>query len=73
MHTATGGLLNRYCFFAVSTLVHALVQGLVVCVSFLDLRKAFDSLDHVILSKGSNSKGSMMLSYSGSRTTYLMQ
>ena len=37
--------------FAVDScsIVRALDQGLVVCAAFLDLRKAFDSLDHVIL------------------------
>ena len=35
--------------FAVDSIVRALDQGLVVCSAFLDLRKAFDSLDHVIL------------------------
>ncbi len=34
--------------FAVDTIVHALDRGLAVCGSFLDLRKAFDSLDYVI-------------------------
>jgi len=33
----------------VDTIVHALDQSLVVSAAFLDLRKAFDSLDHVIL------------------------
>ena len=35
--------------FAVDSIVRALDQGLVVCSAFLDLRKAFDSLDHMIL------------------------
>jgi len=35
--------------FAVDTIVHARDQGLAVCAAFLDLRKAFNSLDHVIL------------------------
>ena len=35
--------------FADDTIVRALDQGLVVCATFHDLRKAFDSLDHVIL------------------------
>ena len=33
--------------FAVDTVVCALDQGLVVCAAFFDLRKAFDSLNHV--------------------------
>ena len=36
-------------FFAVDAIVRALDRGLVVCAAFLDFRKAFDSLDHVIL------------------------
>ena len=35
--------------YAVDMIVHALDWGLAVCAAFLDLRKAFDSLDHVIL------------------------
>ena len=34
---------------AVDTIVHALDKKNIACVAFLDLRKAFDSLDHVIL------------------------
>ena len=33
--------------FAVDTIVNALNHRQVVCAAFLDLRKAFDSLDHV--------------------------
>ena len=35
--------------FAVDSIVRALDQGLVVCAAFLNLRKTFDSLNHVIL------------------------
>ena len=35
--------------FAIDKIVNALDQHLVVCAAFLDLKKAFDSLDHVIL------------------------
>ena len=35
--------------FAVDTIVNALDSRKVVCAAFLDLRKAFDSLDHVVL------------------------
>ena len=34
---------------AVDTIVNCLDKGDTVCVAFLDLRKAFDSLDHCIL------------------------
>ena len=35
--------------FAIDKIVNALDRHLVVCAAFLDLKKAFDSLDHVIL------------------------
>ena len=35
--------------FAVDTITQALDDHKIVCTAFLDLRKAFDSLDHVIL------------------------
>ena len=35
--------------FAIDTIVNALDSRKVVCAAFLDLRKAFDSLDHVVL------------------------
>jgi len=35
--------------FTDESTVHALDRGLVVCAAFLDLRKVFDSLDHVVL------------------------
>ena len=34
---------------AIGVIVNSLNSGAVVCATFLDLRKAFDSLDHVIL------------------------
>ena len=34
---------------AVDSIVHLLDKGEAVCAAFLDLRKAFDSLDHHIL------------------------
>ena len=37
--------------FAVDTITQALDAHQVVCTAFLDLRKAFNSLDHVILLK----------------------
>ena len=40
------------CFFkAVDHLVNSLGEGKAVCAAFLDLRKAFDSLDHCLLLK----------------------
>jgi len=42
---------------AVDTIVNALDKKLVTCVAFLDLRKAFDSLDHVILLQRLNKLG----------------
>ena len=35
--------------FAMDTIVNALDHRRIVCAAFLDLRKAFDSLDHVML------------------------
>ena len=40
---------NQILLFAVDKMVNALDCGSVVCAAFLDLRKAFDSLDHVTL------------------------
>ena len=34
---------------AIDTIVNSLDGGAVVCAAFLDLHKAFDSLDHVVL------------------------
>ena len=42
------GRSSEQILFAVDTIVRALDQDLVVCAAFLDLRKAFDSLDHVL-------------------------
>ena len=44
-----GKLSEQLLLFVVDSIVRALDQGFVVCAAFLDLRKAFDSLDHVIL------------------------
>ena len=44
-----GKLSEQLLLFAVDSIVRALDQGFVVCAAFLDPRKAFDSLDHVIL------------------------
>ena len=35
--------------YAVDSIVNSLDKGKVVCATFLDLRKTFDSLDHVLL------------------------
>ena len=35
--------------YAVDTVINSLDGGMVVCAAFLDLRKAFDSLDHALL------------------------
>ena len=35
--------------YAVDTIINSLDKGRVVCAAFLDLRKAFDSLDHSLL------------------------
>ena len=35
--------------YAVDTVINSLDGGKVVCAAFLDLRKAFDSLDHALL------------------------
>jgi len=40
---------NQIRLFAVDQIVNALDRGHVVCAAFLDLRKAFDSLDHITL------------------------
>ena len=40
---------DQILLFAVYKIVNALDSGSVVCAAFLDMRKAFDSLDHVIL------------------------
>ena len=40
---------DQILLFAVDKIVNALDCGSVVCAAFLDLRKAFDSLDHVTL------------------------
>ena len=40
---------DQILLFAVDKIVNALDRGSVVCAAFLDLRKAFDSLDHVTL------------------------
>ena len=40
---------NQILLFALDKTVNALDLGSVVCAAFLDLRKAFDSLDHVTL------------------------
>ena len=40
---------DQILLFTVDKIVNALDCGSVVCAAFLDLRKAFDSLDHVTL------------------------
>jgi len=45
----SGRSSEQMLLLAIETIVHAPDQGLAVCAAFLDLRKAFDSLDHVIL------------------------
>ena len=44
-----GRSTEQILLFAVDTIVNALDSRKVVCAAFLDLRKAFDSLDHVVL------------------------
>ena len=45
----SGRSTEQILLFAVNTIVNALDHRWVVCAAFLDLRKAFDSLDHVML------------------------
>ena len=40
---------DQILLFAVDKIVNALDSDSVVCAAFLDMRKAFDSLDHVTL------------------------
>ena len=42
---------NQILLYSIDMIVSALDKGLAVCAAFLDLRKAFDSLDHLILLK----------------------
>ena len=44
-----GRSTEQILLFAVDTVVNTLDRCEVVCAAFLDLRKAFDSLDHVVL------------------------
>ena len=44
-----GRSTEQILLFVVDTIVNALDSRKVVCAAFLDLRKAFDSLDHVVL------------------------
>ena len=45
----SGRSTKQILLFAVDTIVNALDHHQIVCAAFLDLRKAFDSLDHVML------------------------
>ena len=45
----SGRSTEQILLFAVDTIVNALDHRRIVCAAFLDLRKAFDSLDHVML------------------------
>ena len=40
---------DQILLYSIDMIVSALDNGLAVCAAFLDLRKAFDSLDHSIL------------------------
>ena len=44
-----GRSADQILMYAVDTIVQAVKAGDCVCAAFLDLRKAFDSLDHCIL------------------------
>ena len=44
-----GRSTEQILLFAVDTIANALDRRQTVCAAFLDLRKAFDSLDHVML------------------------
>ena len=46
-----GRLSDQILLYFIDKIFSALDQGLVVCSAFLDLKKAFDSLDHLILVK----------------------
>ena len=46
-----GRSLDQILLYSIDMIVSALDKGSAVCAVFLDLRKAFDSLDHLILLK----------------------
>ena len=46
-------------------IVQAIDAGKYVCATFLDLRKAFDSLDHHLLLERLSELGSVVLNFSG--------
>ena len=52
-----GRSTEQILLFVTDLIVHALDNHKVVCSAFLDLRKAFDSLDHVLLLQRLNSMG----------------
>ena len=63
-----GRSTEQILLFAVDTITQALDAHQVVCTAFLDLRKAFDLLDHVILLKQLSALG---IHYPGLLLTYL--
>ena len=67
----SGRSTKQILLFAVDTIVNALDHCQVVCAAFLDLRKAFDSLDHVTLLERFSAMGYMVLKFLGLLIIYL--
>ena len=66
-----GRSTEQILLFAVDTIVNALDSRKVVCAVFLDLRKAFDSLDHVVLLERLSAIGVLGNELCGSLITYI--
>ena len=67
----SGRSTKQILLFAVDTIVNTLDHCQVVCAAFLDLRKAFDSLDHVTLLERFSAMGYMVLNFLGLLIIYL--
>ena len=61
---------DQILLFAVNPIINTLDSASAVCAAFLNLQKAFDSLDDVLLER-IQELGSIMLSCSVFRTSYL--
>ena len=63
---------DQILLYTTDTIVQAIDAGKYVCAAFLDLRKAFDSLNHHLLVHRLHDLGLAVLSFNGLLTTLVV-